>query len=177
MSDDRLEAMARAMSLVAWRPYGVSEENLDWEPFLPMALAALKAGGCEARGDDPYRPIIRCDVIPKMVLVTVGDKEEIYEPISSREYLEKKVLELQVLLDDQSQATGDALAGWQASEVLQDKLITALEEATDDIEAQVKADYPDWASGFPLQQRRYARDMEQVTANRALIKQARAKGE
>lgn len=129
-------------------------------------------------GDDHYRPIIKLDTVPKMVIVTVGDKEEIYEPIISREYLEKKVLELQVLLDDQSQATGDAQAGWQASEVLQDKLITALEEATDWIERQVKINCtfrPEYLNSAA--KANYDLLMEPVQANRALIAQARAKVE
>ncbi len=41
MTDTLEEAVARALSLSAWRPYGVDEKNLDWEPFLPMARAAI----------------------------------------------------------------------------------------------------------------------------------------
>lgn len=71
------------------------------------------------------------------------------------------------------QELGDVLIVLQDTEILKDELVTALEEATDDIEAQARADYPELER--PDQRRRYSRDMEQVTTNRALIK--RAKGE
>lgn len=68
----------------------------------------------------------------------------------------------------------EAIAAWNHP-FLKDELVTALEEATDDMVPQIELEYPkDLRDKYPDYQRRYDRDMEQVTKNRALIKRARS---